>query len=426
MDIIFALIAIYSESREKRAVSAYIFLSLLSSFWNTLSDCHWPFPHRMVDLAIILGITIVLIRSIRSKANNTPISSIHRLEILIAVNFFISALLAWHNGISLFDVYKATRFFFGSVLTFTVLAVLNAEELKMLLKYILITNAVICVLILFQFRTGIAILKYDMHGEINSSMGTYGLYPPLSLWLSFVLLISAYGSRVPALWRYSGIVLCLYISALTMIRSFNSSIAISAGIIALSSLKKKTLINALLLIMILGVAFRLMYGTAVYARLFAENDESWLARVESVQLAINLCNTESPLWGGNLENVAVNEVGATVAMDERSSILSSADHCGAFFLRFGWCGVISWLLLLWLPPLLIWEKRRHSPFMLPLLLCCFVYLPISSSCSNVLLRPHCFVVYALLYFCTLKIDSGSPDRQQIIKTNAAAVYKEIA
>ena len=381
MDILSTLIAIYCDVHKRRDVAAYIFLSLLSSFWNTLREFSWPpLPRRMADLAIVVGIVIVFNTLRTRKPDQTPGTVVNWLFLLAAVNFCVSAILALLANIPLSDIYKTMRFFYGSVLTFLVLASLDSGELKSLLKYIVITNIVICVLILIQFKTGIAFFKYDLRNEVYSELGTYGLYPPLTVWLSFVLLVSPYGNSVSALWRYAGIVLCLFITALTMIRSFTSAIVISAGISILASLnlKKKNLIMVWSLLLILGGAFRLIYGTAIYARLFAENDASWHLRVEYLQDAMKICNADSPYWGGSLENVAVDEYGATIVTGERENILSSSDHCGAFFLKFGWFGAISWLLLLWLPPLMIWKDRRQSPFMVPLLLCSFVYLPISS------------------------------------------------
>lgn len=415
MDIIFALIAIYQELHGRRAVPAYIFLSLISNFWSTLQNFSWPFPHRMVDLGIVLGVIIVLIPQSANKRDKNTAPLIGRLLLLAAGNFLISMVIAFGNGIPFIDVYKALRFFYGTVLVFTVLAALSADDLKRLLKYILITNVVISVLILVQFQTGIPFFKYELQSEIYSEMGTYGLYPPESLWLSFALLCSAFAVRIPIFWRGVGIALCLFVALLTMIRSFCLIFAISAGVMVLASITKKRLLESTMLLLLIGISCYILYETPVFNRLFSDNDKSFEFRIDDCELAIRYCNYESPYWGGDLRNIAVDEDGAQILADEKSAILSSSDHNGAFFLKFGWCGVISWLLLLWLPPLLIFWKYRRSPFMVPLLLCCFVYIPISAMFSNRLLRPYGMIPYILLYMCVLKVDTKTATHQIVEK-----------
>ena len=161
----------------------------------------------------------------------------------------------------------------------------------------------------------------------------------------------------------------------------------------------------------MGIACYILYGTPIFERLFSDNDKSYEVRMNECKYAINYCNDESPYWGGSLENIAVDDEGAQIPTDLKSAILSSSDHNGAFFLKFGWFGVISWLLLLWLPPLLIFWTHRRSQFMIPLLLCCFVYIPISAMFSNRLLRPYGMISYILLYMCVLKIEPEAANLQ---------------
>ena len=401
MDLLFVPIAIYYDLIGKRHVAVFIYLSLLSSFWNTLQEFSWPpIPRRMADLALILGIVLIY-RSRGSKVPGKKMSPvIKRLLLLSILSFLISIFIALYNHITLSDIFKSMRFFYGALLTFWVLATLSAEQLKSLVKYILVTNFIICALILVQFRTGLAIFKYDLHTEIYSSMGTYGLYPPLTLWLSLVILVSAYGNRIPMFWRGSGIVFCLFIAAITMIRSFIFSIAVSAGIILFTSWKRKNIFHSLLIILVIGAVAYGLYGTDISNRLASDDDSSLEMRMDWVRVTVDICNSDSPFFGGYLENILEGDFDAT----DRTAILSSPDHNGAFLLRFGWCGLICWLMFLWLPPLLLWKSHHNAPFMVPLLACCFIYIPVSGTCSNNLLRSYTMIAYAVLYYCTLKID----------------------
>lgn len=417
MDLIFFFIAIVLHIKKRRAEVAFIFLTLLSTCWDTVQNSSWPFPHRMCDLGIILGVFITLSSRLGKKKEARLFDYPTTLLFMFAAfNVLISIIIALTKSISVVDIYKTTRFFTGAFLSFSVLCLMNYKELKRLLTYLLVGNVILCTLIMMHFLFGIQILKYAMK-ERTTEMTTFGIYPPESLWISIMLLFI--NKKLPYYTKTAGIVQGFFTTIITLIRSYSFVVFASAAVLLLLQGRKRKLSTLFLIASSAIVFYFFDQNNDLSLRFFSQDNSSAILRQDYSRIALKYCNEESPLWGGSLEQYDTNEL-----KDYKSVILDSPDYSTAFLVRFGWIGSINWGLLILLLPIILLKKHPQSPYVILSFLFSYIYIPIESCFSNILLRPHCLIPLAILYACASKDDSCKQSMASEEKNNEQVSRQE--
>ena len=402
MDIIFFAIALVLQIKKKQSEVALIFLTLLSTCWDTVQNSSWPVPHRMSDLGVILGFFVVTQSALKKEKKEMLDRPLRFMFLLTFFSILISVIIAITQSISWGDIYKSTRFFMGAFLAFCVVGLLNSNELRKLLKYILLGNAILCTLIIIQTILGIQILKYEMKDRITE-MTTLGIYPPFSLWISIMLLFI--NRKVPSFIRLAGILQGIFVTLITIIRSYSFVVFTSIAVIMFVQGKRKIL-SICFYAGVIALAF--YYSDQHYdlsSRFFSGNNSSALLRQDFLDIGIKYCNENSPLWGGSLENYSSDSV-----FSNKEVILNSPDYSTAFLIRFGWLGTVSWGFLILAAPFFLLKNHFRSPYLPLVFLYSYIYIPVEVFFSNILLRPYCLIPLAILYNCTKKDDSYSQDQ----------------
>lgn len=406
MDFILFIIGLITFFKKKIDWAVFIGIVLSTNIFSLAPVMFFPFQHDMKDVgAFLFIIFIVLYKKIYLQTIYK--SNINKYILCFGIFVVITMLYDYAFNIRAISHIILTSRTFIFIFLGLFIVVLSNNQIKSVIKKIIILNFILLILSYLQYKGFVSILRFDMEKFKSAGQDFFGFYPPSSLSFSAILLLSLdlFNSK----FRTSMLITCIIGIFLTVIRSY--IIALGIAFIFIFYSKGLSNIKSLAILLLFGLfSYGIFSSVDQLSNRFNDIDET---TKKKGSLAVRSRVTEN-----SIDELGTSPVKSLIGVgwkyvDSRnlSSFNNKVDEAlstpdvawPVLFLRLGYIGTLI-LILIYLKIAITAYKNKNNMMSIALL-AFLIVLFITSFTSSVIVNSSNFLLIYLLFFYVEKLSN---------------------